>query len=307
MTLPLPVRQSATARSQEGTLGRDNISADSFHPPAGLNHLRYIAELFSHQGGKVLVVGEYGCPYTTPAEAIALAVSGDVVLITPGTYDCSASGVTSISPKAGVPVIGVNRDTCIIGCGNADASVIFNTATATDVYSFANLTFQSTATSSWAPLVTSLGNAGTVYFDNCVFEPKGTGNAFTMNAADAATVWLRDCIFKVNTARTPLVLKGGTVYVERCSATITGAPTAAFKFITVGDPTAGTTTVYVRDCFLTGTGGDEVAFTALTGATTAKVVVSQGNYAQLTAGGSEANVLAKLGHLSPQFQTQLVV
>lgn len=86
-----------------------------------------------------IIVAKSGGDYTTVTAAIAAAVSGDTILIYPGTY-----AETGMVPAAGVNVVGIDRESTIISTASAAYSGIFRLASA-GTYSFENLTIIDTS------------------------------------------------------------------------------------------------------------------------------------------------------------------
>jgi hypothetical protein len=152
-------------------------------------------------------------PYNSIQSAITAASSGDLVYVYPGTY------TEQITMKAGVPVVGMNREDCIVtatsnpvvACGTVDAvmtSMTVTSATSGVVgvactspagsVTFRDMAFLETGNFSAARVDITAGGAEFL-FDDCFFDVVSNTThrvLDTGNGSFIGTLECRNCIFK---------------------------------------------------------------------------------------------------------------
>jgi hypothetical protein len=84
---------------------------------------RGLADLGIAPPGNTIIVAKSGGNYNTIAEGVAAAVSGDVVLIYPGTYT-----VTNLNINKAIALVGIDRDNCIIQQDNVVTGTVTYTS-----------------------------------------------------------------------------------------------------------------------------------------------------------------------------------
>ena len=191
--------------------------------------------------GSTITVGESGAQHQTIAAAIAAASSGDTVLVHPGTYT-EDSGITI---GAGISVVGLDREKCIIASATADPLVTMATGS-----TIADITLQGDTTNFDTVGITPADGA-TIIVRNVIFDDFAA--AFQMGTAagsvhTASDITITDCkIIGQGEQGVMIWLDNGTVHVLRNEMYQTGTTNAGGVFGVFIMAPATLTKVYVED------------------------------------------------------------
>jgi len=183
---------SYTSASSTGT----HLKWDEASARWEFNHKLWVNGAIEQLWGNVLVVSKDGRgDYSTVAAACSAASSGDVILVMPGTY----TETSNCNLPAGVSLIGVNRDLCIINTTSAITLLTFTGDNPANEYYVANLTFDHDNATGNTVIVNGTSVTSKyekVYFENC--KILGTQVTTAGLSITGGYVVARNCLFEVD-------------------------------------------------------------------------------------------------------------
>jgi hypothetical protein len=193
------------------TNGSGTITISSTGPTTDL----HVAKLIVNPSGTAA-----GGNFTTITSALASAVSGDTIFITPGTY------TENLTLKAGVNLTAFEGDGIISSMGTSVAAnvIILGTVTASFTGT-ATISGIQLRTNAAAAFVTSGSNVGSTIFNNCsLFANNATG--MTINNVNHGVTFY-SCQFTSSSTNLLFAVTTGTLFFQSCFISLSGTASAS--------------------------------------------------------------------------------